>query len=82
VVTLRVGQPTTALLDRLSQFGSNITFDNAAGRIQLTLGSEEEIPQLVNWLVSENHNIYELSPKRLSLEDRFLQIVGDQMYDA
>jgi hypothetical protein len=37
---------------------------------------------MVNWLVAEGQNIYELSPRRLSLEDIFLQIVGDEMYDA
>ncbi len=81
-ITLRVGQPTPELLRELAEFGRDVTFDQANGRIQLNLEREQQIPILINWLVSENYNIYELSPKRLSLEDRFLQIVGDEMYDA
>lgn len=81
-ITLRVGEPTAALLEDLSRFGRPIAFDQINGRIQLNIANEALIPDLVNWLVSKNHNIYELSPKRLSLEDRFLQIVGDEMYDA
>jgi hypothetical protein len=26
--------------------------------------------------------VYELSPQSASLEDQFLQIIGDEMYDA
>jgi ABC-2 type transport system ATP-binding protein len=81
-ITLRVGQPSPELLIGLSDFGRDITFEQATGRISLNIENEEQIPILINWLVLENHSIYELSPKRLSLEDRFLQIVGDQMYDA
>jgi ABC-2 type transport system ATP-binding protein len=81
-ITLRVGQPTPDLLTGLSQFGSGIEFESKKGRIQLALENEEQIPAMVNWLVAEGQNIYELSPRRLSLEDIFLQIVGDEMYDA
>jgi hypothetical protein len=48
----------------------------------MTMLDGKEIPKLVNWLVSEGHTLYELSPQKLSLEDRFLQIVGDEMYEA
>lgn len=81
-ITLRVGQPTPELLAGLTEFGEGIELDRTKGRIQLTLKSEEQIPLMVNWLVSQGQNIYELSPRRLSLEDLFLQIVGDEMYDA
>ncbi|MCI0394978.1 MAG: ABC transporter ATP-binding protein [Chloroflexi bacterium] len=81
-ITLRVGQPTEALLAGLAHFGNGAQLEKANGRIQLTLADESQIPQLVNWLVSQGHSLYELSPQRLSLEDQFLQIVGDQMYDA
>jgi ABC-2 type transport system ATP-binding protein len=81
-ITLRVGRPEPELLAGLAQFGKNIEFDQTKGRIQLTLDQESQIPLIVNWLVSQGQNIYELSPRRLSLEDIFLQIVGDEMYDA
>lgn len=81
-ITLRVGRPTPELLSGLANFGSGIELEPIKGRIQLTIKNEEQIPLLVNWLVSQGQNVYELSPKRLSLEDRFLQIVGSEMYDA
>ncbi len=81
-ISLRVGQPTPDLLDGLAQFGSYIEFEAKKGRIQLTMEEESQIPEMVNWLVAQGQNLYELSPRRLSLEDIFLQIVGDEMYDA
>jgi hypothetical protein len=32
---------------------------------------------MVRWLVEGGHELYELSPQRLSLEERFIQIVGE-----
>lgn len=83
-VTLRVGQPTPQLLADLARFGSGVRMEGNArtehsrsGRIHLTLPHEAKIPELAHWLISSGHTLYELSPQRLSLEDRFLQIVGD-----
>jgi ABC-2 type transport system ATP-binding protein len=75
-VTLRVGQPTTELLDSLRQFGSEVTMERAHGRIRLTLDHDSQIPELIRWLVEEGHQIYELSPQRMSLEDHFMRVVG------
>lgn len=81
-ITVRVGQPTAELLEGMARFGSSAKLDPGNGRIQLSLAQESQIPELVNWLVAQGQAIYELSPRRLSLEERFLQIVGDEMYDA
>ena len=81
-VVVRVGQPTPELLQGLAGFTNGAQPEQVNGRIHLTLTDEEKIPQLVNWLVQQGHTLYELSPQRLSLEDRFLQIIGDKMYDA
>jgi ABC-2 type transport system ATP-binding protein len=81
-VVLRVGQPTEELLSGLAHFGDGVRLEKANGRIHLSLAGEGEIPTLVNWLVAQGQAVYELSPQRLSLEDRFLQIIGEQMYDA
>lgn len=81
-ITLRVGQPTTELLDGLAQFTEEANLAPEDGRIHLVLTDESQIPLLVNWLVGQGQALYELSPTRLSLEDRFLQIVGDKMYDT
>lgn len=75
-VTLRVGQSTPQLLAGLAQFGDGVKMGEN-GRVHLTLPHEDKIPQLARWLIDNGHTLYELSPQRLSLEDRFLEIVGE-----
>lgn len=77
-VTLRVGQPTEQLLHDLTNFGDEIGLDKANGRVHLCLAAEEQVPQLANWLIQNDYTLYELTPEHLSLEDRFLQIVGNE----
>ena len=77
-VALRVGQPTPQLLTDLAQFGTSIEMEKINGRIHLTLATEDNLPKLATWLHTSNHTLYELSPERTSLEDRFLQIIGNE----
>jgi ABC-2 type transport system ATP-binding protein len=76
-VSLRVGQPTPQLLTDLAQFGDAIELERGNGRIHLTLACEEKLPEMAAWLLNEGYSLYELSPERTSLEDRFLQIIGN-----
>ena len=78
-VQIRVGQPTPALLDELSRIGSDVSFEKGNGRIVLYLPDESHLPRLAAWLVGQGHTLYELSPQPLSLEERFIQIVGEEM---
>ena len=76
-VLLRVGAPTPALLQGLRDFDPHVQFERANGRITLRLAHEDQLPRLANWIVEQGHTLYELTPTRLSLEDRFVQIVGE-----
>ena len=76
-VILRVGDPTPRLLAGLARFDPGVTLERANGRITLCLDGEAQLPQLADWIVQQGHALYELTPTRLSLEDRFLQIVGE-----
>jgi ABC-2 type transport system ATP-binding protein len=76
-VSLRVGQPTPQLLADLAQFGNGLEMERSSGRIHLTLASEDKVPEMAAWLINESHTLYELTPERTSLEDRFLQIIGN-----
>lgn len=78
-VRIRVGQPTPDLLTNLSRFGSEVSLDKGNGRITLYLPNESHLPRLAAWLVGEGYTLYELSPQPLSLEERFIQIVGEEM---
>jgi len=75
-VTVRVGQPTPQLLQELSQFGKDVRWNGGNGRIHLILAQENQLPELSHWLINQGHTLYELTPERLSLEERFLQIIG------
>lgn len=77
-LTLRVGQPSPELLTGLGQFGEGARLEKSTGRIELTVAQEERVPELARWLAEAGYSLYELVPHRLSLEDRFMQIVGKQ----
>lgn len=77
-VIVRVGQPTPQLLAELAAFGEGVRMGVGDCRIHLTLPHEAALPQLASWLVAQGHTLYELTPQSLTLEERFLQIVGDQ----
>ena len=77
-VFIRVGQPTEQLMTDLAQFGEEVKMERGNGRIQLLLPHDDHLPQLASWLIQQGHTLYELSPQRLSLEERFLQVVGNK----
>lgn len=77
-VVVRVGQPGPELVARLAEFDDGVRFDGENGRIHLSLPDEESIPRLANWLIEQGHTLYELTPQSITLEERFLQIVGTQ----
>ncbi len=77
-LSLRVGEPSKQLLTDLEQFGQDVMIEGVNGRIQLCLPEEATIPKLASWLTAEGYTLYELSPKVISLEDRFLQIIGKE----
>ncbi|MGH2538740.1 MAG: ABC transporter ATP-binding protein [Candidatus Promineifilaceae bacterium] len=80
---VRVGRPAAGLLAGLAQFGDDARWeDEAAGRLRLTLRDERCLPDLASWLVGQGLELFELTPRRQSLEELFLEIVGEQMYDA
>jgi len=78
-VVVRVGQPTPELLAGLERFGRKVALQPGDGRISLTLADETQLPALAHWVVQNGHSLYELTPTHLSLEDRFLQVVGEEL---
>lgn len=77
-IVVRVGQPGPDLLAKLARFGDEVRVDGANGRIYLNLPDENSIPQLAHWLIEQGHTLYELTPQPITLEERFMQIVGTQ----
>jgi ABC-2 type transport system ATP-binding protein len=66
-----------AILDGLAQFGANIA-QPRTGLISLRVDSEAAVPAIVSWLVQHGVRIHAVSPHRRSLEDVFLDVMGDE----
>lgn len=78
-VRLRVAAPDAALLEGLRMLADNVTLDGGAGIVTLNVSHERFLPQIAQWLADHGYSLYELSPQRLSLEERFIQIIGDRL---
>ncbi len=78
-VRLRVGAPDDALVHGLQQFAGAVQPARDDGVITLHVDHERQLPLIAQWLVEHDYTLYELSPQRLSLEERFIQIVGERM---
>ncbi len=62
------------LLSGLSRWGRDARVDG--DRLHLTVDGDEALPELARWLVGQGIDLYSLVPRRVSLEEMFLQIVG------
>jgi ABC-2 type transport system ATP-binding protein len=67
---------TARILDGLSRFGTNIV-QPRSDLIALRTESEAAIPAIVSWLVHQGVQIHAVQPRRKSLEDVFLDVMGD-----
>lgn len=83
-VILRVAEPTAQLAQALGHLGDFINadaempFDEETGQIVFHVDEEEQISAVARYLVEQNHSIYELKPQRITLEERFLQVIGNE----
>lgn len=77
-VVLRVGEPTAALSEGLHSFGELVEAGRGSGVIHLRMNDEKRLPELARYIVESGHALYELTPDRMSLEERFLQVVGEE----
>jgi ABC-2 type transport system ATP-binding protein len=60
----------------LSRFGDNIT-QPRPDMIAMRTPNEDAIPAIVTWLVQQGVPIHAVQPRRKSLEDVFLEVMGD-----
>jgi ABC-2 type transport system ATP-binding protein len=75
-VELRVSPITAALLDGLSRFATQISRPRL-DLIALRTGSDAAVPAMVSWLVQQGVQVHAVQPRRRSLEDVFLDVMGD-----
>ena len=73
-VVIRADKVTAEMVKGVVQWTPSVEFES--GRLKFSLSSNARLPDVVRYLVSAGADIYEVAPQRLSLEERFLQIVG------
>ena len=62
-------------IDGLSTWSASISFEN--GRLIFTVASNEVLPDALRFLVASGVDIFEFTPERLSLEELFVKIMGE-----
>jgi ABC-2 type transport system ATP-binding protein len=72
---LRIEPTDSQTIEGLSMFGS-VTSD--AGLVRIALADERTVPEIARWLVARGAALYELRARRKSLEQWFIEIMGDQ----
>ncbi len=73
-VRARVVSMRESTLQGLHDWASEVQFDGA--HLHLKLVSPDLAPRVVRYLVEQGTEVYEFTPQRFSLEDRFLEILG------
>jgi ABC-2 type transport system ATP-binding protein len=74
-VSIRARNVTAEVVSGLARWTSALR--SQAERMTLTLSSSALLPEIVRYLVARGADVYEVTPQRLSLEERFLEIVGN-----
>lgn len=74
-VEIRAHKVNSEMIAGLDYWSSNIRRDG--DRITITLDDESLLPEINRYLVGRGAEVYVLNPQRISLEDLFIQIVGE-----
>jgi ABC-2 type transport system ATP-binding protein len=64
------------ILEGLSRFGSGVA-QPRPDLIALRIESEAAVPAIVSWLVQQGVRIHAVQPRRKSLEEAFLEVIGE-----
>ncbi len=73
-VAIRVSNLAGESLNGLSQWGREIQMDGEL--LHMIVPSETVLPEVTRYLVSQNAEVYSITPNRMSLEDIFIETVG------
>ncbi len=73
-VTIRANGLTAEILTGLSRWGQEILARD--DHVTLTVPGDSALPDITRYLVAQGANIFAIIPKRLSLEELFIETVG------
>jgi ABC-2 type transport system ATP-binding protein len=74
-VCLRARNFGPEIASGLAQWGTSIVVQGE--RISMKVTSTEVLPDLLRYLIGRGVDVYEATPQRPSLEQRFLQVIGE-----
>jgi ABC-2 type transport system ATP-binding protein len=74
-VEMRLERVSEALVAGLARFGRGAIADG--DRVRLRVESEERLPEMTRWLAAQDVGLYHLAARRPSLEEIFLEVIGD-----
>jgi ABC-2 type transport system ATP-binding protein len=74
-VEMRFDRPASGLTDGLSRFGHDVRADGDRASLRVT--GEDRLPEITRWLAGEGVGLYRLAARRPSLEEIFLEVIGD-----
>ncbi len=74
-VELKVDRVDAATLEGLRAFARQVRLE--AGLVRLRVSSESAVADIARWLVGQGIGIYSLGGRRKSLEERFVEIMGE-----
>jgi ABC-2 type transport system ATP-binding protein len=72
---LRVDRIDSAVLEGLGAFGSDIA--RAGTRLSIRIESEQALPEIARWLVGHGVALYEMRCRRKTLEEWFVEVMGE-----
>ena len=75
-VLLKLGTCDERLLQGLAQFGHSVQ-KQSDGSVRLHVKREAQLPEIARWLVGQGVAIYHLGAEHKSLEDLFLEVMGE-----
>jgi ABC-2 type transport system ATP-binding protein len=75
LLTIRTRGLTPEALSGLARWGQNIQSVN--GQVTMTISDEQALPQITRYLVAQNAEVYAITPNRMSLEEIFIETVGE-----
>jgi hypothetical protein len=74
-VRLQIDRPETGVLEGLRTFGRDPRV--SGNLVRLWVDSEEAIPRIARWLVDQGVAIHALAGRRKSLEEWFIEVMGE-----
>ena len=72
---VRARKLTQQCITGLSQWSDSVQVDEE--RLTMTTPSRETLPEILRYLVGAGADVYQFTPQRMSLEELFMNVMGE-----